>query len=131
MKASELKSGDQFKLIGGRKIRTVHKAIELAKHDDIPPVGRKVLIIVDNCRQISFLKDEEVILVPSANSFFPIWVATSLKPVGLYHLAILNQPTVSICGRVKDVTREYKAHDPESLPQRNRCIVCFKNYLHE
>ena len=61
MKAHELKPGNEFKLIGQRKYRTVVNVIELYKHDHIAPVGRKVLIIHDGCKQLSILKETEVI----------------------------------------------------------------------
>lgn len=62
MKASDLKVGQEFKLPGKRKFRMVKYVIELFMYDHIPPVGRKMLIMVDDCRQMSLLKDTEVIL---------------------------------------------------------------------
>ena len=64
MKAFELKSGQQFKLDGQRKWRTVTNVTELTNYDHIPPVGRKVLIMHDGCRQYSLLKETEVIIKP-------------------------------------------------------------------
>jgi hypothetical protein len=62
MKANELNPGQEFKLPGQRKFRTVTKVIELTEFDHIPPVGKKVLVIHDGCRQLSVLRDEEVIV---------------------------------------------------------------------
>ena len=62
MKASELKVGQEFKLPGQRKFRKAIYVSELVEFDHIPPIGRKMLIMHDNCRQLSILKDSEVLL---------------------------------------------------------------------
>jgi hypothetical protein len=62
MKAFELKPEQQFKLKGQRNYRTVIRVLELTNHDHIPPVGRKVLIIYDGCKQLSLLKETDVII---------------------------------------------------------------------
>ena len=62
MKANELKIGMEFKQPGQRKWREVFKVIDLPQHDHIPPVGRKVLIILEGCRQLALLEETEVIV---------------------------------------------------------------------
>jgi hypothetical protein len=62
MKASELKPKQEFKLPGRRKFRSVFKVIELINHDHIPPIGRKVCIILNKCKSMILLKDTEVII---------------------------------------------------------------------
>lgn len=64
VKVSDLKEGDEFRLIGKRKWKTINKTIELVDHDDVPPLGRKFLIIHTGCMQIARLKDSEVQLLP-------------------------------------------------------------------
>lgn len=61
MKANELKIGMEFKLPGQRKWRKVFKKFILTEHDHIPPVGRKVLIILEGCRQLALLEETEVV----------------------------------------------------------------------
>ena len=62
IEAHELQSGQYFRLSSQKKFKTVIKVMELDKHDHIPPLGRKVLIIHSNCRQLSVLKDTKIII---------------------------------------------------------------------
>ncbi len=60
MKASKLKRFQYFRLQGRRKFRFINKIIKLENHDHIPPVGRKIVIIMPGCRQMVLLKDADV-----------------------------------------------------------------------
>jgi len=63
MKASDLKQGQAFRFPGQRTFRTVTTLVELKpEHDHIPPVGRKVVVVHDGCKQFVVLRDEEVIV---------------------------------------------------------------------
>jgi hypothetical protein len=62
MKAIDLRVGMEYKLPGQRKWRKITYAKELVKYDHIPPIGRKVVIVFDGCKQVSLLKDTEVVV---------------------------------------------------------------------
>jgi len=62
MQASELSPGQEFKIAGMRKFRTVTTVRELTTMDDIPPIGRKVVIIHDGCNQLTIMKETEVLI---------------------------------------------------------------------
>lgn len=62
IEAHELQSGQDFRLPSQTKLKTVIKVMELDKHDHIPPLGRKILIMHSNCRQLSVLKDTKIIV---------------------------------------------------------------------
>ena len=62
MKAFELEPGQEFKIEGWRKYRTVSKVLELFNSDHIFPLGRKVAIIHDGCKQLVVLKDREILI---------------------------------------------------------------------
>lgn len=63
VKAIDLQVGDEFKLEGKRKYNTVRKVVNIDGHEHIEPIGPKILIIVDNCRQWMLLKDREVLVL--------------------------------------------------------------------
>lgn len=63
IKAKNLQVGQEFKQrISQRKYRKVTAIRTLLKHDHIPPVGRKVLIMYDGCCQWAPLEDTEVLI---------------------------------------------------------------------
>ncbi len=62
MKITELKHGDKFKLPGQRNFRTFNCSHDLGNDEKIPADHRgKMLVILDNCRQMIVDKDEELI----------------------------------------------------------------------
>ena len=61
MTAGALFPGQEFKLPGQKKYITVGRIHELERHDHIPPLGRKV-IVISGCNQMTMLKNIKVII---------------------------------------------------------------------
>jgi hypothetical protein len=71
MRAKDLKVGQQFKLKGQRKFRTVELVIKLNEYDHIKPLGRKVLIIHNGSKILALLKDVELLTPKEINDDLP------------------------------------------------------------
>lgn len=68
-------------------------------------------------------------IVERSETKFPVWVMTSsVASHSFFHLASMENPLHSICGKVHFGDREYKANDAGMLPKRNECLKCFKKY---
>ncbi len=63
MKAKDLTPGQEFKIAGKRKLRKIKEIITLKASDLIPEsqIG-KLLIVLDNCKQIILDPNTEVII---------------------------------------------------------------------